>query len=252
MTMTKRFLTPLLAVSLCLVLSSCNNNKTESETTKETSVSGAATTTTVTTTTTTTPTAEAAFVPFKVMVIKHTVADFDKWKPAYMAHDSMRKAYGLEDVDLLRGADNPNKVIVVEKVSDMQKAKDFTKLPNLKEAMKKGGVKGMPEFSYWDVIRHDDSKIDTKDFVSVTHKVKDFDAWVKVYDEEGKAKRASEGLVDRVMARSVDNPNLVHLVFAVTDMAKAKAAINSEEKKKLMISAGVEGKPVVEFYKKAD
>jgi quinol monooxygenase YgiN len=210
-----------------------------------------ATTATVTTTTPTPP-AEPAFVPFKVMVIKHTVADFDKWKPAYIAHDSVRKAYGMTDIDLVRAIDNPNKVVVVEKIEDVQKAKDFSKLANLKEAMKKGGVKGTPEFSYWDIIRNDDSKIDTKDMVVVTHKVKDFDAWLKAYDGEGKATRAGEGMVDRVMARNVDDPNLVHIVFAVTDMAKAKAAMNSESKKKLMQSAGVEGTPLIEFYKKAD
>jgi quinol monooxygenase YgiN len=240
----------MLAVSFCLMLFSCNNNKTEPAT--EESKMSATTTTATMTTAPATPTTEAAFVPFKVMVIKHTVADFDKWKPAYVAHDSMRKAYGLTDVDLVRGIDNPNKVIIVEKVADMQKAKDFSKLPNLKEAMKKGGVKGTPEFSYWDVIRQDNSKMDTKDMVTVTHKVKDFDAWLKVYDGEGKATRASEGMVDRVLARNVDDPNMVHIVFAVTDMAKAKAAINSDAKKKLMMSAGVEGKPDIEFYRKAD
>ncbi len=83
----------------------------------------------------------------------------------------------------------------------------------------------------------------------VTHKVKDFDAWLKVYDGEGKATRASQGMVDRVLARGIDDPNIVHIVFAVTDMAKAKAAISSEAKKKLMTSAGVEGPPTIEFYK---
>jgi hypothetical protein len=59
-------------------------------------------------------------------------------------------------------------------------------------------------------------------------------------------------MVDRVLARNVEDPNMIHLVFAVTDMAKAKAAINSDAKKKLMKSAGVEGTPVIEFYKRAD
>jgi quinol monooxygenase YgiN len=244
MKMKKQFFASLLGVSLCVALFSCGENKTEST---EQSATTEATTTAATTAPA--PTPAPAFVPFKVMVIKHTVADFDKWKPAYLAHDSMRKAYGLTDLDLLRELDNPNKVIIVEKISDLQRARDFSKLPNLKEAMKKGGVKGMPEFSYWDIVRADDSPIDTKDRIAVSHKVKDFDAWLKVYDEEGKTTRANEGMVDRVLGRNVDDPNFVHVVFAVTDMAKAKAAINSEAKKKLMKSAGVEGTPVIEFYR---
>ena len=195
---------------------------------------------------------EATTTPFKVMLIKHEVVDYERWKPAYEAHDSVRKAYGQTDLDVLREIDNPSQVLIVEKIADVEKAKDFTKLPDLKDAMQKAGVKNAPEFSYYDVIRNDESGIDTKDRLLVTHKVKDFDDWLKVYDAEGKATRAGEGLVDRVLARDIENPNIVHIVFAVTDMDKAKAAINSEAKKNLMMSAGVEGRPTIEYYKRAD
>ena len=152
----------------------------------------------------------------------------------------------------MRGADNTNQVMIIEKIDDVQKAKDFTTSPTLKEAMQKAGVTSAPEFSYYDVVRNDDSKIDTKSRVMITHKVKDFDAWLKVYDGEGMATRAEEGMVDRVIARGVDDPNMVHIVFAITDMAKAKAAIASETKKKLMMSAGVDGPPTIEFYTMAE
>lgn len=194
---------------------------------------------------------DVAFAPFKVMLIKHTVADYEKWKPAYDAHGSVRKQYGQTDLDLLRGIDNPNQVLIVEKIADLKKAKDFTMLSDLKETMQKAGVNSAPEFFYYDVIRNDDSKIETKDRIMVTHKVKDFDAWLKGYDGEGKATRASQGMVDRVLARNIDDPTIVHIVFAVTDMAKAKTAISSEAKKKLMTNAGVEGVPTIEFYKQA-
>ena len=83
----------------------------------------------------------------------------------------------------------------------------------------------------------------------VVHHVKDFDAWLKVYDGEGKAKRMEEGFMDRGMARGVDDPNMVCLVFALMDMAKAKAAITSDAKKKLMTDAGVDSPPQIFFYK---
>ncbi|MBC7826153.1 MAG: hypothetical protein H7122_00295 [Chitinophagaceae bacterium] len=199
-----------------------------------------------------TPSVETAITPFKVMLIKHSVADYEKWKPAYDAHDSVRKAYGLTDIDVLTEIGKPSQVLVVEKMADVQQAKDFTKLPELKNAMQKAGVKSAPEFSYYDVIRNDDSRIDAKDRVMVTHKVRDFDAWLKAYDGESKATRSSEGMVDRVLARGIDDPNIVHIVFAVTNIAKAKAAIGSEAKKNLMMSAGVEGVPTIEYYRIAD
>jgi quinol monooxygenase YgiN len=229
----------LLAVCISAALFSCNNSSETPKTDTNTAASAS-------------PATETAFVPFKVVLIKHTVADFDKWKPAFVEHASKRTEYGMTDLDLLRGIDNPNQVLIVEKTADVQKAKEFTTLPDLKDVMQKAGVTGPPEFAYYDVIRDDNTAIDTKDRVSVTHRVKDFDAWVKVYDGEGKAQRASEGMVDRVMARGIDDPNIVHLVFAVTDMAKAKAAITSENKKNIMMSAGVEGLPTIEYFRQAN
>ena len=55
-------------------------------------------------------------------------------------------------------------------------------------------------------------------------------------------------MVERGMARGMDDPNMVYIVFAVTDMDKAKARITSEELKTLMTDAGVEGPPSITFY----
>jgi quinol monooxygenase YgiN len=192
------------------------------------------------------------FTPFKVIRIMHTVADYDKWRPAYDAHDSIRKSYGITHFHIGRDASNPNLVYIIDKIEDVKKAKDFAALPALKEAMKKGGVTSKPSFSYYEVIRFNDSTFTQKDRLMVTHKVKDFDAWLKAYDAEGKAKRMEEGLIDRAMSRNLDNPNIVSLTFVVTDMAKAKASISSEAKKKVMMDAGVEGKPEIVFYTLTD
>jgi hypothetical protein len=91
-----------------------------------------------------------------------------------------------------------------------------------------------------------------KQWVVVTHKVKDFAAWLKVYDSEGVAARAAEGLVDVAISRDASDSNNVQIVFDIKDMAKAKAAIGSEAKKKLMMSAGVVGAPKIEYYTSAD
>ena len=83
----------------------------------------------------------------------------------------------------------------------------------------------------------------------VVHKVKDFDTWLKAFDAEGKAARAQYGLMDRAVGRDLDDPNIVYLAFAVTDMAKAKARSTSPELKKIMEDAGVIGAPVQYMYK---
>jgi len=180
---------------------------------------------------------------FQVVTINVTVADFAKWKPVYEADLPIRQAAGLTQIDLLQDVENPNRVLLAFQIADLQKAKDFIADPRLKEIMQKSGVVSAPDIAFHNVISVGDSKIEPKDDIQITHRVKDFDAWFKVFDAEGAAARANEGLIDLVLARGIDDPNVVTLVFGVTDWTKAKAALASEAKKKLMMSAGVEGMP---------
>jgi hypothetical protein len=190
-----------------------------------------------------------AFQPYNITIIQHKVKDFDKWLPLYEAHDSARKANGLTEIGLGRGLDNNNEVMVAFKTEDVQKAREFTQSPDLRVAMQKGGVSGAPTISFVKVVRDDNSPIETKDRLLVAHHVKDYDAWLKVYDSEGKNARAANGLTDRGLARGVDDPNRVYVLFAVTDIVKAKARTSSPELKKLMTDAGVDGPPAISFYK---
>jgi quinol monooxygenase YgiN len=193
--------------------------------------------------------ATTAPVLFKIIVIKHAVADFDKWKVGYMANDSIRQAYGISQYAIGRGMENPNMVIVIDKMTDLQKAKDFSMLPGLKDAMQKAGVISKPSFAFANVIRNDDTKIEVVDRVLISHHVKNFETWLKEFDGEGSAKRAANGLLDRGLAQAAEDPNMVYIVFAITDMAKAKARMNSDELKKIMTDAGVEGAPDIFMYK---
>jgi len=89
-------------------------------------------------------------------------------------------------------------------------------------------------------------------WVQVTYKIKDFDAWQKVFNANGTANRAAQGLIDVVLSRGIDDANIIHLVFDIKDMAKAKAYISSEETNKLRISAGMVGTPKIEFFNAAE
>jgi hypothetical protein len=188
--------------------------------------------------------------PFDVVDITHTVKDYAKWRPVFDADSVNRKAAGIQDLAVGRDVDSANRILVVLKFSDIAKTKAMAADPKLKETMDKSGVISKPDFGYYHIIRFS-GKASSKQWVVVNHKVKDFDAWLKVFDNEGAAKRASEGFVDRALGRGIDDPNMVHIVFGVTDMAKAKAAIFSDEKKKLMMSAGVIGTPDIRFYNAA-
>lgn len=194
---------------------------------------------------------KAEFQPFDIVEIDHTVKNYDKWRPGFNTDSTNRIASGLEFIVIGRGMDNANSVAIFLKAADVQKAKDFANNPRLKDLMQKNGVMTKPDISYQHVIRFNaDSK--EKQWVSIKHKVKDFEAWVKVYDSEGTATRATFGLVDVLLARGNDDPNMVYIIFDITDMAKAKARMSDPALKQLMTDAGVEGKPQITFYTTAE
>ena len=231
---------PLLALCLLAAISSCNNNTEQAKddpAKKEDSV-------------TATPPV-AAFKPFDVALVTHKVKDYAAWRPVFDADSANRKQNGMEQIVVARGADSPNNIMMAFKIADIQKAKDFAASPKLKESMKKAGVISRPDFEIFHVIRYNPGSKE-KQWVDVTHKVKDFDAWLKVFDREGTATRADQGLIDVVLARNVDDSNTVHLVFDIKDMAKARARMNDPALKKIMIAAGVIGVPKIEFYTSAE
>ncbi len=82
------------------------------------------------------------------MIIRHRVADFEKWKPVYEDHRSARVAAGLRDLHLWRNVDNPNEVILLFEASDVAKAKEFTGASDLKEKMQAAGVQGAPDIVF--------------------------------------------------------------------------------------------------------
>lgn len=241
----KKMWKPLAAALFAAAALSCNNGQeaAKEETTKPADSS--------TTMAKVDSPAAPVFKPFYVMEVTHTVKDYAKWRPFFNADSTNRKANGLTDLVVGRNEANPNALMIVMEVADTSKSSTFGNDPKLKEVMAKAGVISKPTMDLYHVIRFDPGS-NEKHWVTVTHKVKDFDAWLKVFDGEGAAARKEQGLIDVALARSVKDPNMVQVVFDIKDMTKAKAAIMSEEKKKLMESAGVEGKPMITFYTTGD
>jgi hypothetical protein len=236
----------MLATSFSAVLTACNN---ESGDKKDDSKKPADTTVAKPVAAVTTPAPAGPTVPFDAVTINHTVKDYSVWRSGFDGNDAVRKASGLSVIAVERSAGTPNDLKVVLQVTDLAKAKAFIADPALKEVMGKAGVISKPVVNYWHVVRASAVNSATGDnLVEIVHKVKDFDAWLKVYDEEGAATRAANGMVDDVIARGIDDPNLVHIVFAVTDVAKAKARLADPALGKIMMNAGVTGKPAITFY----
>lgn len=193
------------------------------------------------------PPATMASGPAMIMTIKHEVANYAKWKTAYDEHDSNRLAYGLHNYVICRGVDDSNMVMVALRMDDVNKAKEMGSSKDLMERMKKAGA-SKPSIEYTETVMNDTTAIQQTVRVMVKHKVKDWDAWKKAFDSH-KQVRMDAGLTDRVIGHVAGDDHSVFIVFAVADMAKAKAFMESKDLKDKMNEAGVVGPPTSFFYR---
>ena len=84
------------------------------------------------------------------LFVRHTVENFDTWKSAYDEHGATRSSFGISDLALHRGADNPNDVTMVFDLESLARGREFVGSDDLKEAMMNAGVQGMPEIWFTD------------------------------------------------------------------------------------------------------
>lgn len=230
-----KFLAPVaIGVSMAAFLFSCNSG--EEKKVDETSAD----------TITTKPPDAMPVKPANIMIVISKVANYAKWLPDYESHDSVRLASGLHNSLVCRGTKDSNTVMVVLKMDDAAKAKEFAASPGLKERMKKSGVVGPPTISYVD-IQMLDTTVTGASRVLVTHKVKDWDAWKKIFDAD-KPNRVAAGLADRAFGYSIGDNHSVTIALAVSDMKKAEDFSKSPELKKKMEEGGVVGPPTFFYY----
>ena len=186
--------------------------------------------------------------PTSLMIVRHKVANYAKWKPAYESHDSDRLANGLHSYVIARGTEDSNMVMVVMKMDDVNKAKELGASQGMKDRMKKGGVIPPVTIDYLQAVMNDTTAITQTVRLMVNHKVKDWDAWKKSFDSH-KQTRVDAGLIDRALGYTVGDNHSVTIVFAVSDMDKAKAFLGSKDLKDKMAEAGVDGPPSFFFYR---
>jgi hypothetical protein len=82
------------------------------------------------------------------LIVRQKVRDFAAWKPVYDAHAPARAAAGINVTHVLRGADDPNEVIVFGEIADVARAKAFAASDDLREAMQRAGVVDKPDIYF--------------------------------------------------------------------------------------------------------
>jgi len=86
----------------------------------------------------------------------------------------------------------------------------------------------------------------TTENLTIHHKVKDYAAWRKGYDEHEKS-RKSAGITNGRVFRSAEDPNDVVILLDVADVAKARTWLGSDDLKTAMQKSGVIGSSSVRF-----
>jgi hypothetical protein len=82
------------------------------------------------------------------LIVKHRVADFAQWKKVFDSMTTLRRQHGWLGHIVLRDAQDPNVVMIVNRVKDLDGAKRYGGSQELKTAMKDAGVQGAPEITF--------------------------------------------------------------------------------------------------------
>ena len=184
----------------------------------------------------------------KIILTTYPVADFENWKLIYLLHDSLRRSYGIAHYVAGEGIDDTTLVVVFDIIEDTSKVNEYVALPEIQQSRERAGLIGDVKMDKIHLIRDDSTYTEISDRVLVQYKVKDFDAWLKVFDKKGMETRKANGLIDRGVGRGMDDPNMVYTFFAVSDWTKANERLKSDDLKQIFSDAGVESDPVVVRY----
>jgi hypothetical protein len=180
------------------------------------------------------------------LTVVHEVKDFGAWKPIYDADAGNRAAAGLTDLMVVRGGANPNNVALMFGVSDRAKAQAMMQSPKLRETMEGAGVIGPPTARFRQGAF---TKKDSANYLTINCTVSSFDTFKNGFAMDA-ADRKNASLTDLGVLQAVENPNDLLLVWAVGDVARATAFLNSPDLAAHQVkNAGLVGKPDAHFWK---
>lgn len=76
------------------------------------------------------------------VIVRHKVADYSRWKEAFDAHLSTRRAAGELGHRVLVSVEDPREVTVLLDWDGLERARRFVGSDDLKQTMQKAGVVG--------------------------------------------------------------------------------------------------------------
>jgi len=74
------------------------------------------------------------------LLTQHRVKDYDAWRPHFDGHEDTRRSYGITNPRVYRNADDPNDLVLLFDVTDLERAKEFGQSQELRSTMERAGV----------------------------------------------------------------------------------------------------------------
>jgi hypothetical protein len=78
------------------------------------------------------------------VVISHEVKNYSDWRKVYDADEVNRSKAGFKSAGVFQSVEHPNKITILGEAPSVDAVNSFMSNPELKAAMEKGGVLGMP------------------------------------------------------------------------------------------------------------
>ena len=87
------------------------------------------------------------------VLVRHKVADYNRWKEAFDSHLNTRKRAGETGFRLFHNVDDPHDVVLLLDWTSAEEARRFMNSEELRDAMQKAGVVGAVEVHYLEDAR---------------------------------------------------------------------------------------------------
>ena len=82
------------------------------------------------------------------LLVRHKVADFSNWKRVFDSHAEAQRQSGLRIEKVLRNLDDPNEVVLLFTVTDLDKARAFVSSPEVPRAKAESGLVDRPDIYF--------------------------------------------------------------------------------------------------------
>ncbi len=86
------------------------------------------------------------------LIVRHTVADYDRWKVAYDQAETVRAKHGCTAQQVLQLPADANDVAATHAFPTVAQAEAFAADPDLRAAMEQGGVTSAPRIEIFENV----------------------------------------------------------------------------------------------------